>query len=262
MALTDTLSSAADTVSADSLAAPPKEYVLVFDRPESPAGAEPTSPAGAGMSWVITGLFLVFLVACLRFRKNARFLSMMLHDVFEVRVRPNAFDDTLHETAFLWLLNLLWAGCAGVLLYCQVRRPEGAVLAGEFDVGSLGLCMGLAALYVVFMVAAYAVVATLFDGSAKASMWVRGFLSMQGLVAVCLFPLALLALCVPGIQSAAIIVGFLVFIVAKILFIYKGFCIFFAQIASWVLFLYYLCSLEIVPVVLTYVSARYLCGIV
>ncbi|MDE5870106.1 MAG: DUF4271 domain-containing protein, partial [Muribaculaceae bacterium] len=52
-----------------------------------------------------------------------------------------------------------------------------------------------------------------------------------------------------------------VFILGKIMFIYKGFRIFFNQISSWMLFLYYLCSVEIVPLILTYFATLQLCSI-
>ena len=126
----------------------------------------------------------------------------------------------------------------------------------------MAICIGMAAAYTLFLTGAYAVVGNLFSDGSKASMWVKGYLSTQGLQTLLLFPVALVAICVPGIVGSMLVAGAIVFFFAKFLFIYKGFCIFFTQVASWVLFLYYLCSLEIVPVILTYVSARFLCGLV
>ncbi|MDE6338919.1 MAG: DUF4271 domain-containing protein [Muribaculaceae bacterium] len=47
--------------------------------------------------------------------------------------------------------------------------------------------------------------------------------------------------------------------IGKIVFIYKGFRIFFQQLRSWLLFLCYLCSLEIVPLILAYLLAYQIC---
>ena len=238
----------------------PQRYGITLEHP-GPVEALPAAPdSGAtAMSWVLTGLFAVFVVACLRYRKNSRYFSLMMHDVTEVRERHNAFDDTLRETSFVWLLNLLWCGAAGVLLYGYMFPPEPAMAFPQVDVARLGLCIGAAGVYTLFLTLAYSVVGRLFSDGPKASLWVKGFLSSQGLVSVGLFPVALLGLCVPSLMAAMVVAGVVMFLGAKCLFVYKGICIFFSQTASWVLFLYYLCSLEIVPIVLTYVGAGYLC---
>ena len=252
----DSIAAAADTLSADGMQL---QYGILIERP----GAHRDHPLGeksTGMSWVLTALILVFVIVCLRYRKNTRYFSILLNDITEMRERSNAFNDTLRETSFVWLLNILWCGSAGVLLY-GLLYDSGAGLFGDINVKSLGICIGMAAAYTLFLTVAYAVVGNLFSDGAKSSIWLKSYLSSQGLEAVALFPLALLGLCVPGLFGVMVIAGCIVFVLAKLLFIYKGFCIFFTEITSWVLFLYYLCSLEIVPIILTYVSASYFCGL-
>ena len=241
------------------LTVPPREKIAVtLDEPPAPVAAEPVSN---GMSWTVAAFMVLFLVICARYRQNSRFFSMILNNVLEVRERHNAFNDTLRETAFVWLLNALWCGSAGFLLYGLLFRPEYGLLISSAGIGRIAICMGMALAYTVFLAVAYQVVGAVFSDPAKASLWVKGFLSSQGLEAIFLFPVALLGMCVPGILGGMAILGVIIFILVKIVFIYKGFCIFFAESASWVLFLYYLCSLEIVPVVLTYSGAAYLCSL-
>ena len=254
--------SVAGVVVSDSVAQiAPLCHGIVLERP---AGMDlrPLGETGPGISWLLTSLFAVFLIVALRYRKNSRFFSLMLHDVMEVRVRHNAFDDTLRETTFIWLLNVLWCGAAGVLFYGLLFGSEGTLALDARAMRRMGVCIGMAGAYTVFLTAAYSAVGSLFSDGAKATLWVKGHLSTQGLESLALFPIALLGLCGPGLVGPMVMAGCIVFVLAKLLFIYKGFCIFFTQIASWVLFLYYLCSLEIVPVILTYVSARYLCTLV
>ena len=74
--------------------------------------------------------------------------------------------------------------------------------------------------------------------------------------------LSLLCLCYPEYGAQLLWVALGSFAIAKIIFIWKGFRIFFTQISSWVLFLYYLCSLEIVPLVITFVAALQICAFV
>ena len=255
---TATGSLAADSVDMTGLVL---THGILIERPPEVAPT-PLGESGSGVSWLLSAMVLIFVIASFRYHKNSKFFSLMLHDVVEVRERHNAFDDTLRETTFIWLLNLLWIASAGILLYGLIRTPGGGIQISGSDMQSLGICIGMAGAYTLFLTAAYSFVGRLFSDSAKAVLWVKGYLSSQGLEAIVLFPLSVVALCVPGIFGTILIAGGIVFILAKILFIYKGFCIFFTQFASWVLFLYYLCSLELVPIVLTYVSARHLCGLV
>ena len=215
-----------------------------------------------GMSWVIAGFTLVFLVICVRYRKNSRYLYMIFNDATEVRVRHNAFDDTLRETSFVWLLNLLWCGCAGFLLYSFLFRPSSGLEISGIRIARLGVCMGACAVYTMFLAVAYSAVGTVFSDRDKATLWAKGYLSTQGLETIALFPATFLGMCVPSLLYPMEICGLVIFILGKLLFIYKGFCIFFTETASWVLFLYYLCSLEIVPVVLTYVGTGYICSLI
>ena len=76
-----------------------------------------------------------------------------------------------------------------------------------------------------------------------------------------LFPLSLVALNYPKWDVPVLLIAAGVFVIGKIVFLYKGFRIFFTQISSWLLFLYYLCSLEIVPLILTYLGAVTLCTV-
>ena len=246
--------SVADSIASAAAAGPRPHYGIVLERPALPE-VRTTGEGSNALSWLFTALILIFVTACVRYRKNTRFFSLMIHDVVNVRERHNAFDDTLRETSFLWLLNLLWCGAAGVLLYGFVSP---APLQG-FSVGHIALCIALAAAYTIFLTIAYSAIGNIFSDSGKAAMWVKGYLSTQAMEAILLFPIALLLLCLPELSGPLLTAGLIIFIFAKILFIYKGFCIFFTHFASWVLFLYYLCSLEIVPVILTYVSARYIC---
>ena len=247
----------ADTVSTHGMEL---HYGMVMERPslkdERPVGANST-----GMSWILTILIVLFVAVCLRYRKNTKYFSILLAEITEMRDRHNAFNDTLRETSFVWLLNILWCGSAGILLYGMLFPPAGGMLFEGVKIGNLAICIGMAGAFTLFLTVAYYVVGNLFSDTFKASSWVKSYLSTQGLEGIIMFPIALVALCVPGLVSAMIILGVIVFLLAKLLFIYKGFCIFFTEMTSWVLFLYYLCSLEIVPIVLTYVAASSLCGV-
>lgn len=91
-------------------------------------------------------------------------------------------------------------------------------------------------------------------------LWVKGATALMGLQSFMFFPLALLSLCYAEWGGIILILAGIVFVFGKIQFIYKGFRIFFNQMSSWLLFLYYLCSLEIVPLILAYLAALQICS--
>ena len=91
-------------------------------------------------------------------------------------------------------------------------------------------------------------------------MWVNGYMATTGLSTLIFFPLSLLSIFYPSDAGIILIVALGGFIIAKLIFIWKGFRIFFKEITSWLLFLYYLCSLEIVPLILLFFSTYLLCG--
>lgn len=244
-----------DTATADTVAYD-TTYVLVIDPPSALPRAHRSEASGiqSGMSWVVAALLMLFVVVAIRFHNNAKYLRTLLKSAVEVRERGNAFDDTVRETSFMVVLNVLWCICAGILLYFFSAPSP----APPLNPAKIGICIALAGAYALFMVSLYAIVGNVFSDRLHTRMWVRGYLAATGLTTLILFPCALLALCYPQNAVWGLYLGCFTFIIGKFVFISKGFRIFFTQIGSWVLFLYYLCSLEIVPLILLCVSAHFL----
>ncbi len=221
-----------------------------------------------GLSIVTGGVILLFCVIGIRFHNNSKYITTMLRNLIDVRVRTNVFDDTVRETSFMVLLNFLWSCSAGILLYGLLCATVPDNPAASFGISglhthpalSMAICIGVGIVYTCFMAVAYFMVGTVFAGKIKARLWLKGYTAGQGFLSFVYFFLALLLISHPewGVGILWVAAGWL--ILAKIVFIWKGFRIFFTQISSWVLFLYYLCSLEIVPLILTYLAAILLCG--
>lgn len=242
---------AQDTLGQDTL---PRDttYVILLDPPaKAPAPGRDVGKETAGLSWIVTALLLLFVIVAIRFRNNSKYLGALLRSAVEVRERGNVFDDTVKETSFMIMLNVMWCVCAGILLYTVVG---GSSMNPRAPVG-MGIAIGIAMAYELFMTGCYGLVGNVFSDGLHARMWVRGYLAATGLTTLLLFPASLLTLCYPEQAVTALWIGGIAFISGKIVFIWKGFRIFFTQISSWVLFLYYLCSLEIVPLILVYAAA-------
>ncbi|MDE6811893.1 MAG: DUF4271 domain-containing protein [Muribaculaceae bacterium] len=250
-----------DSVVADSLNAfLPRQDTTCFimiERPDLPAIEPRVELHGlsAGLSWIMGGLLLLFVIIAIRFHNNSKYLGALLKSAVEVRERGNVFDDTVRETSFVILLNVMWSLCVGILLFILA----GGNLGGSDAATEMAISVGLTVAYELFLVLAYWIVGNVFSDELHTRMWLRGFLSATGLTTLVLFPAAMMVLCYPANAEIALEIGLGAVILGKIVFIWKGFRIFFSQIGSWVLFLYYLCSLEIVPLVLLYVGAARLC---
>lgn len=221
-------------------------------------------------SWIYVILFMLFFLTCIRVRGNFKFLVSFFRDLTEVRERENLFNTTMKETSFIFLVLLL-SGCSiGVLMSRAVplfgqrlRISTELPDPGFFFGGELlpaVVCMAIACVYIGLMWVCYTVVGKVFSDTLHTWLWVRGFTAGTGLGAAVFFPLAILALTYPPYTAYIIAAAFVMLILVKFLFIVKGFRIFFTESSLWVVFLYYLCSLEIVPLVITFGLACSLLG--
>ena len=184
-----------------------------------------------------------------------------------MRERQNAFDDTVRETSFMLIMNLLWIAGAGIIVYkflSYLTLP--GLLPGSplphlpsTSLTGMGICMGVMFAYTALMTLAYWTVGNVFSDRRHTVSWVKGFLASQALAAIAFLPVAFLLISEPAWTDGLLIASGVIYLLVKLLFIYKGFRIFFVQISSWLLFLYYLCSLELVPIILTILGALTLC---
>ena len=241
----DTIGDVEDT-SADTIEA---HYGILLTPPPAPS---PRPGGSIGVSFILSGLFLLFLIIALRFRNNIKYVVTMFRNLVETRTRHNVFDDTVRETSLIVMLNVLWCCCAGIIGFCVYQYLHPEVVIWEHRAVGMLLGMAIAAVYILFMWGMYGAVGWIFSDGSHAEMWIKGFAASQALMAPAFFVTALLGICRPDIALDTGAVSAAVFILVKLVFLWKGFRIFFNQFSSWVLFLCYLCSLEIVPLILCY----------
>ena len=249
----------ADSIAIDSLALErPEEWGLML---EAPVKAEPLSPVpDSGASWAVVALMLLFCIVAFRFRSTSRFLTSMIADLTEVRERSSIFDTTVRETSMMTLLCLLTICSGGILLATAVGRSgvnPGIPLLSDMPprLGTYTLCTIIVGIYMLFLALAYRLVGYVFGDLVKTRLWVQGYGASMSLLGLLWLPCALLAIARPDWSAPVLLTAGIGFILAKITFIFKGFRIFFTRVSSWVLFLYYLCSLEAVPILLAFAAA-------
>jgi len=259
--LTDSLT--ADSASVDSLAGEHIEGIIL----EDPVVVEkaPAAPVDS-VSWIYLGMAVLFIIIGIRVKNSPRYFKGLMKDMFQVSDRQSLFDETVKETTFLVMLNVMWAASAGVLLWQSIRLltlslgPADSFGIPDTPALGIAICAGMCALYQGTMLVAYRVVGNVFADNTRAAMWVQGAAASSASEAVVLYPVALLALAQPEWNGILLMIGAIIFVLGKLVFIFKGFRIFFTQISSWLLFLYYLCSLEIIPVILTYILTLQICS--
>lgn len=257
----DSLQAGDSTAMADSLAGEHLTPIVLQDN--LVIGEKPAAP-DTGLSWVYLGMGVIFCLVAFQIRNSGRYFHSLINDIRDTRERHNVFDDTVKETWFLIVLNVTWCASMGVLTWCSFPATHYPAkysfsIPGRPAAG-IGLAAGVWLLYDIVMMAVYWLVGNVFTDARKTGMWVRGAAATNGTEAFLLFPLALLALTQPEWNTGVLILAGIVFILGKFLFIFKGFRIFFNQFSSWLLFLYYLCSLEIIPLLLTYGLTLTLCS--
>ena len=238
--------------------APEPIYGIILTPPPHEESAPVRQQDNLGVSFILCGIFLLFLIIALRFHNNIKYAVKMFRNLVETRARQNIFDDTVRETSLIVLLNILWCICAGIIGFCVFQYLYPQSVTAQFQ--SIGMLWGMAiaVVYSLFMWWTYTGVGWVFSDKTHAEMWVKGFSASQALMAPAFFLTALLGICRPDTAIGVGIASAAVFILVKLVFIWKGYRIFFSQFSSWVLFLCYLCSLEIVPLILCYRLALFL----
>lgn len=251
-----------DTIVVDTVAEP--HWGLVITRPtEAPAPVarqSNTTPSG----WVLVVLLGLFLVLCAKFGKSRRYLITLVHELTETRRRSNMFDATVRENSFLLLLNLQCFLSMGVLLYGAVARwgVPGLPVGGEAASAGMALCMGVCLLWGGVSWCIYRLTGTVFADSEVARLWTRGYTASGALMGIPMLVLALFSMLYQSVFQTIIIISGVLYGLTEIVFIIKGARIFLSGPASLVLFFYYLCTLEIAPLIVVYVSANALCATV
>ncbi len=160
--------------------------------------------------------------------------------------RNNVFDEhPAGDVRVMLLLIVLSVFSSGVLL-------GGYLSDGALEVGATAMVIGVMALWYIYMYTAYSVVGYTFTDSENSQEWLRNFNASQAIAGSVLLVPALVSIFNPTASQGAFWVGFILFIVLRMAFIFKGFRIFYKKIGSLVYFILYLCTLEIIPLIFVY----------
>ena len=151
--VSDSVAAPADSLASDSVAKP-RLYGITLTPPKMPE-VERNVSSSPGISIILGGLVILFCIIGLRFRNNRKYVTALLRNLVEVKVRNNLFDETVRETSFLVLLNLMWSCSAGIILYFLLDFSVPGNPAFSFGLpglhshvgASMAICMGRGGLH-------------------------------------------------------------------------------------------------------------------
>ncbi len=219
----------------------------------------PVHDAGT-MTLILLSLFLLTV----SYRKGYKYIENFVHNMFSVRQRENLFEDhTVNEMGMLTALIVNTSVQLGVLSYYAFDFLMPSMRAGLASNVTLhvGLFAGIWLLYFGLQLALYNVLGWTFGNRLTTRLWTDGFKSSQGLLGLLLLPVTVLLLVHTIPVKVTLGIAFLLYLLARIVFVCKGFRIFFNNIQDWVYFLLYLCTIEIVPPVLVIGGTVYICNL-
>lgn len=273
------------TANADSIAVPAKHHaqylkgfpqaegndtaVTHFDKLpviEMPQGSNPrthsTSPLHDTGSMIMLMLSCLFLLTS--YRVGRTYITNLGHYLFSAKGKEDLFTEHSSSDARI-IIALLANTClmCGIMMFYGMRwhNPELTVaLQNSVFLHVLVLTLAMA-LFLTLQLLMYRLIGFTFADSSLTDMWVSGYLSSQAVLGLLLFPVAVLTMVFPSSIKMMVTLAIILYILGRIVFIYKGFRIFFNNLSSSVYFILYLCAVEIVPPLLALAGTVYVCSI-
>ena len=228
----------------------PLKGIILMAHKEPQMPVSPRSTGSTASSWVILALIAVFLLVSMRYARNFKFLSGIGRELLARKQGRRMFDDTVREKSFLVFLNLLCIVSVGALLFGAIEMAYPEVRTCVRWYSALGYVTLAVGLYYIWQWIVYFIIGQTFATTQDAASWMRGFSSGQGFLGIGLFLPALISLFYSGSLTFLVVISAIAYVIMRIVFIVKGIRIFLPRSNSWVPFFYYLCGVEIAPVVL------------
>lgn len=230
---------------------------------EPPAWQEGLEPAirasqPGNRTGFLVVIAIIFVLMAYNFRHLKRLFKTYVEELVKIRRgRDNVFDERpAADTPILILLLLQFVICGGILLTAGIRINTGHIYE-PMPVPLAAKVIGIVGIYYIFQLVAYQTVGYTFTTNEGRREWIRGFNSSQALLGLLLAIPAIITIFYPSTMQWTILIGLFVYLLARILFILKGFRIFYDKISGLLYFILYLCTLEIIPLIWVYICSVY-----
>lgn len=239
------------------------ENAHVMTVPQDTAAATPRhiSPLYDNGSMLL--VLAVIFVTTVSYRKGYKYVADFFHNISSVRERQNLFEDhTVKETQIMTALTANTCISGAILLYIAygfLYHPVEPAATPVF--GFVAALSAFTALFHIAMLGLCWLLGFIFSDKLSTGLWLDGVKASASMLGVLLAPITFAILIFPAFVKTGLIMAIILYFLARIIVIYKAFRIFFNNLQSLLYFILYLCSVEIVPVVLSFAGAMDLCGI-
>lgn len=201
-------------------------------------------------SGILTIIVVMFLMISLNFKDTCKLFGRFIENLRSDKKRNNAFDEpSNHETRLTILTIIQFLVYGGILLSGMSMIIHHADDSYIDNFGCIIKGIALLASYYAFEYVVYGITGYTFAGVEGSRRWYRALNATQSLAGIFLMLPALLIIFYPGSAVFAVILGAIIYFIARIIFIAKGFSIFYKNIFSSLYFILYLCTLEIIPLI-------------
>ena len=217
----------------------------------------PRTPSASHDSPLLAVLLCFVVIVLLNYHHCNRMFKNLQEDLIGVRRRANAFDDhTANEVRVSFILILQLCVCQSLLLFYHFNPISATIEVINEKLLWITLCT--VGLYV-FQTISYAVVGNVFADKSATRLWLRGYNISASITSLILVFPAFFATFYPSTAKVMIIIGLIAFLMVKMMFIVKGFRIFYDKFYTLLYFILYLCTLEIIPLIVIYAEVGLLC---
>lgn len=231
-----------------------------------PGQERPVAPGSD--NGILAMVVMLLVLVGLNMRHVRRLLRTVTQDLLSVRRRSNVFDDhTAKETRTILILLLQLCCFEGILLFLWLWDPASAhsaatseAMAGAPVFYPVAWLSGLAMVYYIFQLTCCGLIGYTFADHTGASQWRRGLNASSVLLGIFLAVPTLVSLFYPAVTGAMLWLAASLFILSRLVYIAKGFRIFYTNFPSLLYFILYLCTIEIVPLISVYLIAMEICN--
>jgi Domain of unknown function (DUF4271) len=200
-------------------------------------------------SWVFIILVLLFSVFVYSLSQSVGLISDTIRSFFQVKERSSIFSKaTVNDSRFRFFLIIFSIGTISLYAYFLLHNSAVSFSIKEFSLFLVATSLFFAVKSLIFDLIGY-----VFLHSASLKMAKDAYFNIISFLGVCLFPILFLQIYIPdnfiGITQ---IVSLIVSICIAVLIIIKLFQIFFQNILASFYILLYLCTLEILPLIILF----------
>ena len=215
-------------------------------------GMEGSSRQGSlnGNSGILAIIVVLFVVLCLNFKDCGKLFSHFIEVIRSDKKRQNVFDEpSSHYTGLTFLTVIQFLIYGGIVLCGLMMIIKDADENYIDNFSRIVKCISILGAYYIFELCVYSITGYTFAGPEGCRRWIKSLNATQSLTGVILMIPALIVLFYPNSAIDAVLVAGFAYLAARLIFIWKGFSIFYRNIFSLVYFILYLCALELIPLI-------------